>query len=338
MTLAQEQVAPKNGDNEEHSSSSPPSLPPLYFIEEKKQNNISQDAANTSMFEELPSEVLSYITNFLDWGDYARLSPVNSKFQCIVQDAATHGGNESKWDLALALLDGTNGLESNPALAMKYLQEISGVVVSKDNFDPSYEGATSTISKSENFNQVCAEGAEENSHCTEAMRKISKCFFEGDGVEKDCTLGLAWLKAANVHGDLEAAYETATIYEYSKYGVEVDIYQAVEWFHGAAKTGHVESMAEYAMCLELGCGVEQSDDFALDWYTKAAERGHVTANFSVGEMFEEARGGVPQSDSEAVLWYYKAALMGDEDSKKALVRLNDIARIVVPGWAAILNV
>ena len=56
----------------------------------------------------------------------------------------------------------------------------------------------------------------------------------------------------------------------------------------------------------------------------------------MGEIFEEAR-GVPQSDSEAVLWYYKAALMGDDDSKRALFRLNDIARIVLPGFINTLN-
>jgi hypothetical protein len=75
----------------------------------------------------------------------------------------------------------------------------------------------------------------------------------------------------------------------------------------------------------------------LDWYTKAANEGHATAKFSVAEAFEEAR-GVPQSDEEACLWYYRAALVGDEDAKKALRRLYDIARIVVPGVAEILGV
>ena len=29
--------------------------------------------------------------------------------------------------------------------------------------------------------------------------------------------------------------------------------------------------------------------------------------------------------------------MGDEDSRKALIKLNDIARIVLHGWASALN-
>ena len=99
----------------------------------------------------------------------------------------------------------------------------------------------------------------------------------------------------------------------------------------------MEAMNELALCYELGCGVEQSDEKALDWYMKAASLGHATAKYSVGEAFEEAR-GVPQSDEEACIWYYKAALDGDEDSRQALLRLHDIARIVVPGVGRLLNV
>ena len=91
-----------------------------------------------------------------------------------------------------------------------------------------------------------------------------------------------------------------------------------------------------AMCYELGCGVEQSDERALDWYMRAANQGHLTAKFAVGEAFEEAR-GVPQSDEEACLWYYKAAVEGDEDSRRALRRLEDVARIILPGVGRLLD-
>jgi len=223
----------------------------------------------------------------------------------------------------------------NPALAMKYLEELSNaqdkVTTAMDDFSPDYNDIDNGNDDEFASNNQCE-------YSTAAMRQLALCYLEGKGVEHNTNMGLAWLQQAYKNGDIDAAYETATIFEHGKYDVNVDIYIAARWFLGAAKLGHVESMAEYAMCLELGCGVDQCDTQALDWYTKAANKGHVTANFSVGEMFESARGGVPQSDTEAVLWYYKAAMLGDEDSKLALQRLNDIARIVVPGWAAALNV
>jgi TPR repeat protein len=257
-----------------------------------------------------------------------------------MHDAATL--SDQKWDLAMALLNGTNGLLANPTLAMRYLHDLAGITVSKDAFNPSYNSRLIAIdtngTNDSNFTVSNDDDSPSASHSIMAMKKLAFCFLEGNGVQVDLTLGLAWLKAAHCHGDVEAAYETAVIYEYSKYGVPVDIYHAAEWFLGAAQSGHVESMAEYAMCLELGCGVDHSDDtLALDWYTKAANKGHITSIFSVGEYFEEARAGLPQSDSEAVLWYFKAASLGCIDSKNALHRLRDIARIVVPGWATTLN-
>ena len=170
------------------------------------------------------------------------------------------------------------------------------------------------------------------------MKCIADCYLTGNGVEAaNAAMGVQWLEAAfHQANDVDAAHKLALLYEYGEHNVEIDVIAAADWFLNAAKGGHVEGMAEYAMCCELGCGREQSDEEALDWYTKAANAGHVTAKFSVGEAFEEAR-GVPQSDQEACLWYYKAAIEGDEDSKKALRRLEDIARIVLPGVMGILN-
>lgn len=297
--------------NKKDGNRNGPELPPLYF-------------ENASVFPTLCSEMESHILSYLNWGDYARLASVHSSLSSIINDAAAQC-NDAKWTLAQSLLQGKNGLEKNATLAMKYLEELAGVQVSTESFDPSYEEVTPTSIQEIGYNIA-------------SMRQLGKCYLEGNGVAPDPTLGLAWLQQAYLHGDLDSAHETAVIYEYGKYGVEVDIYLAAKWFHGAAKAGNVESMAEYAMCLELGCGVEQSDEEALEWYRKAAELGHITSNYSVGEWFECARGGLPQSDTEAVLWYFKAASMGDEDSKRALKRLSDIARIVVPGWASTLNV
>jgi len=164
------------------------------------------------------------------------------------------------------------------------------------------------------------------------MREIADCYLQGNGVDKSGPKGLAWLAAAFEFGnDITAAHRLGVIYErdYAQYtGIEVDVYAAASWFESGAEAGHADSMAELGLCYELGCGKEQSDEKALDWYMKAAEQGNLTAKFSVAEAFEEAR-GVPQSDEEACLWYYKAAIAGCDDSKLALQRLHDIARIVV---------
>jgi TPR repeat protein len=296
-------------------SSSQPELPPLYF-EEHRALNSCENSSNQRRSPELPSEILSQCLSFANWGDLAKVACVQKSWSDILTDAANHSVT-SKWELAQALLDGTCGLEKNPERALRILKELAQV-------------------ETDDNDQPC--GTNDDHTCfSPAVKKISECYLKGYGVAQNSKTGLAWLQASFQLGeDLDAAHETALIYEFGRNGIEVDVVAAAEWFEKAAQAGHVEAMLELGLCYELGCGVEQSDEDALDWYTKAANLGHVTAKFSVGEIFEEAR-GVPQSDQEACLWYHRAALAGDEDSKMALRRLIDIARIVVPGVAGLLN-
>ena len=297
------------------TSSCQPSLPPLYF--EERSATRSQEEINTYNSPELPAEILSLcLANFANWGDLAKLACVQKSWSKILMDASEHSIS-AKWELAKALLEGKCGLAKNPDRAFSILKELANVKTNDDN--KPYE-------------------IDEGKTCfSPAMKKISDCYFNGVGVEQNSKTGLSWLQASfELGNDLDAAHESAMIYEFGRNGIDVDVIAAAQWFEKAAEKGHVEAMTELGLCYELGCGVEQSDETALDWYTKAAHLGHVTAKYSVGEAFEEAR-GVHQSDEEACLWYYRAALMGDEDSKVALRRLYDIARIVVPGVSQVLN-
>ena len=49
--------------------------------------------------------------------------------------------------------------------------------------------------------------------------------------------------------DIDTAHQIALMYEYSLFGVKPDVVKAIDWFHIAAKNGHVEAMAEYANVL-----------------------------------------------------------------------------------------
>jgi len=239
-------------------------------------------------------------------------------------------GRQSKWELAQALLDGTNGLESNPAKAMALFLELANVAVDETNNNmPVTEPSSSQSDNNNNNDENCF---------APAMKKVATCYFTGVGVEQsDSAAGCAWLECCFVKGgDVDAAHELGFVYEYGRHGVKIDVVKAAEWFRKAAEAGNADAMTELALCYELGCGVEQDDEEALDWYMMAAELGHVTAKYSVAEAFEEAR-GVPQSDAEACLWYYKAAKAGCDDSRVALRRLEDVARIVVPGVRSLLD-
>jgi TPR repeat protein len=200
---------------------------------------------------------------------------------------------QSKWELlAQALLTGDCGLEQNPTKAVQILKELaSNVPINKETNKP--------ILPVKNDNQIITPKA-----FTPTIKQIAECYLDGMGIpQRNSHIGLAWLEAAYHYGDdADSAHETALIYEYGRHNIDVDVVAAAQWFERVANQGHVEAMAELGLCYELGCGVEQSDENTLDWYTKAANfLGNALAKFSVGEMFEEAR-GVPQSDELACLW------------------------------------
>jgi TPR repeat protein len=299
-------------------------LPPLYF--QDKVEGSSADSTNDSTG--LPFELLHRcLTEYASWGDLAKLACVQKSWSGIMYDAAA-SSQQAKWELALGLESGTNGLLPNPSKAMQLYMELSNVCLLPSSECENTESSFS-VRQFDASNECFAP----------AMKRLAYCYLTGNGIATavDSKTGLAWLQASHVHGqDADAAHEVALVYEYGTYGIEIDVVKAADWFRLAAEADHMEAMAELGLCYELGCGVEQSDQQALDWYIAAAEKGHLTAKYSVGEAYEEAR-GVPQSDEEACLWYYKAALAGDEDSRKALRRLEDIARIVVPGAGVLLD-
>jgi len=310
-----------------------PVLPTLFFqmLSDDTQPVLSaagEGENDSSTTVEIPTELLHRcLIEYADWGDLAKLANVQKGWSNIMYEAANES-QEAKWQLAQNLLEGSAGLEQNFDMAFRLLSELAGVETDDNNMPLQHDNQTA-----ENDTVTTSTAC-----FSPAMQAMAKCYFEGTGVVMNKDAGVAWLKAASEMGkNMDAAHDLALVYEYGRHGVENDIFAASEWLTKAATAGHVEAMAELGLCYELGCGVEQSDTDALDWYMKAAEAGHVTSKFSVAEAFEEAR-GVPQSDEEACLWYYKAAIEGDHDSKMALRRLEEIARIVVPGVRALLDV
>ena len=62
---------------------------------------------------------------------------------------------------------------------------------------------------------------------------------------------------------------------------------------------------------------EKNKTKAAKLFRKSAEQGHVSAQFSLGVMYETGQ-GVPEDKAEAIKWIRKAAEQGDEDAKKWL--------------------
>lgn len=335
-----------------------PSLPTLYFSNDEQESILMpiDEAEESPSLLTLPPELMhTCLTKYADWGDLAKLACVQSKWKNAVTDAADFGGRDAMWELAMCLLHGddeydgvseektakdeeknqtTNnrGLHKNEAVAVKYLNRILGV----ETNEALLLSLDTTFSEGQDINSsVLPDNWQPSQRDTveadeSTLLQLATCHLSGTGLPKpNPTIALHLLQTAyHLTASVKSAHKLALLYEYptqSNNLVPIDVVAAFEWFKAAAQHEHVPSMAELALCYELGCGVDQSDESALHWYTRAANAGHSASHYSVGEHFEEAR-GVRMDHEEACLWYYRAARLGEQDGVGGLRRLQDVAR------------
>lgn len=105
-------------------------------------------------------------------------------------------------------------------------------------------------------------------------------------------------------GIAEAQYRLGCMYEKGD-GVSRDDTEAVKWLKLAAKQGHTKAQCKLGMKYFEGEGVSQDYSEAVTWLRKAAEQGIAKAQYNLGLMYENGQ-GVPKDDVEAVKWYLKA--------------------------------
>ena len=256
-------------------------------------------------------------------------------------------------DMEKRRVKNNRGLQKNEALAIKYLTRMSGVEEVNDTNHTQKRRRSDTIGNAivspdeqqTSKSVLPSDGHSTNNETTEAdepaLLQLASCHLSGIGLpEPNPTAALYYLTSAyHLTNSVVSAHKLALIYEYptqSNNLIPIDVVAAFQWFKAGAESGCVASMAELALCFELGCGVEQSDDNALDWYTKAANAGHSASHYSVGEHFEEAR-GVRMDHEEACIWYHRAAVLGEEDGVSGLRRLEDVARRVIPEVGEVLR-
>lgn len=79
--------------------------------------------------------------------------------------------------------------------------------------------------------------------------------------------------------------------------------------------GDAEALVNLAFMHYCGLHVEQDHEKAFDYYLQAAQKNNVTAQFSLGTMYENGE-GIPSNLSEAYFWYLIAENQKDIDSQR----------------------
>lgn len=120
-------------------------------------------------------------------------------------------------------------------------------------------------------------------------------------------------------GNAEAQFALGRAYDQGRYGLNVDIEEAVRWMHKAAQKGHLRAENSMGFYCSEGIGVEKDMKEAFRWYRLAALNGNEVAQSNLGLMYY--RGEIIEKDiTQAIKWWKLAA---DQGFDSAMVRLGD---------------
>lgn len=185
---------------------------------------------------------------------------------------------------------------------------------------------------------------------SQAQTFLGLCYRNGNGVEKNDSIGAEWYLKAAEQGDsvaqfnltgyylsrndstkaakwlMEAANDNMPEAQYTmgifcQYGngimVSQDSSSAAIWYMKAAEQGHVKAQYRIGACYENGIGLNKNDSLAIIWYAKSAEENDPEALFALGRCYENGL-GVKQNDTIAVEFYLKSAHLGNVDAQLEL--------------------
>ena len=91
--------------------------------------------------------------------------------------------------------------------------------------------------------------------------------------------------------------------------------EEIERIRNWVKKGKAWAMELLAQRYRDGVGVKQSDKKAIELYEMAAKRGQATAQYNLGQCYDQGSFGVTQSSQKAIDYYTLAANQGDADAQ-----------------------
>jgi Sel1 repeat len=111
-----------------------------------------------------------------------------------------------------------------------------------------------------------------------SMVEMGRLYANGRGVERDCSLALAWFSKAAAAGNSDAMYEMGSLYFNGSGisrgpGVPQDYTEAMKWFRKSAEKGNAAGMYGVGIVYEGGLDVTQNDEQGRKWIGLSAQAG-----------------------------------------------------------------
>ncbi len=150
-------------------------------------------------------------------------------------------------------------------------------------------------------------------------------FMYGAGhcLRQDTEKRLEWLEKAANQDHPEALFQLATAYYRGK-GLEQNTVIAGRLYRRAAKLGHAGSQKQLGLImLRDGERTEADTSQGLYWLGSAATNGDALSALLVAYMYETGTLGVSEDKCLAWDWYEASFLLGMQDAKRHMARLDE---------------
>ncbi|MGD8590454.1 MAG: tetratricopeptide repeat protein [Chromatiales bacterium] len=154
----------------------------------------------------------------------------------------------------------------------------------------------------------------------EAQFELGRIYGNGDGVPQDYQVAIAWLEKAATQNHAKAQESLGSIYA-NGVGVKQDFSTARSWYMQAARNG--SGSAQYLMATMFRFGLFESEvdmDQAVDWYHRAANQNVAAAQLALGKLAMRGK-HVKQDDSAALQWLMLAHANGSQGAEAYIQQL-----------------
>ena len=155
-------------------------------------------------------------------------------------------------------------------------------------------------------------------------------YLNGDGVPKDYSQSLLWLKKSAGQGFPEADYNLGLIY-FNGWGVPKDPKEAAQWFRKSSRSGVSQAQSFLRGLLESGSVPPDESD--LKDLKDLANRGDAQAQYIIGSFYYKGN-GVQKDLEEAETWLIKAAESGNVNAQNTMDQIGGMKWNLVraKGW------
>ena len=154
----------------------------------------------------------------------------------------------------------------------------------------------------------------------EALTRLGRAHFDGDGVAKDSFKAFQYYKQAAEKGVAEAQNAMGFFHHYGGGGAKHDDAESLRWYRKAADQGYPGAQFNLGMIYKDGTGVPKDLVESVKWFQLAANQGYAKGQYLLAFAYIDGL-GAERNLVQAHKWLTLAAYQMPNDATPALIKI-----------------